>query len=88
MLKMLRGPDCSEDSAASVGAEVIASLAKRQLLQQYMDSILSLIVSEIRHGRQTNQVLLKLKKEIAVRLRLAPIQCARILQSMDLYMMT
>ena len=88
MLQTLRGPDCSEDAAASVGAEVIASLAKGPLLPEHLEVFLSLVAAEIRSGRQTNQVLLKFRKEIIMRLQLAPIQCTRILQALNLYMQT
>ena len=88
MLRTLWGPDCIEDIAASVGAEVIASLAKRPLIQEHLEVLLSSVVAAIRRGRHTNQVLLKLKSGIAARLTLAPIQCARILQAVDFYMRT
>ena len=86
MLGTLWGPDCSEDAAATVGAEVIASLAKGSLGQQHLELLLSSVVAAIRRGRHTSQVLLKFKSEIAVRLRLAPLQCDQIFQAVDLYM--
>ena len=86
MLRTLWGPDCIEDFAASVGAEVITSLAIRPLIPEHLEVLLSSVVAAIRRGRHTNQVLLKFKSEIAARLRLAPLQSARILQSVDLYM--
>ena len=88
MLRTLWGPDCIEDIAASVGAEVIASLAKRPLIPEHLEILLSSVVATIRRGRHTNQVLLKFKSEIAARLRLAPLQSARIQQSVDFYMQT
>ncbi len=86
MLQTLRGPDCSEDAAASVGAEVVASLAKGPLLPEHLEVFLSLVVAEIRSGRQTNRVILKFRNEIGMRLQLAPLQCTRILQALNLYM--
>lgn len=86
MLRALQGPDCSEDAAASVAAEIIASIAKKSLLQPLGEQLLSLVIAEMRSGRHTNQVLIKFKREIAVRLNLAPLQCARILRMIDLYM--
>ena len=86
MLQTLRGPDCSEDAAASVGAEVVASLAKGPLLPEHLELFLSLVVAEIRSGRQTNRVILKFRNEIGMRLQLAPLQCTRILQALNLYM--
>ena len=88
MLRTLWGPDCIEDFAASVGAEVIASLAIRPLIPEHLEVLLSSVVAAIRRGRHTNQVLLKFKSEIAARLRLAPLQSARILQFVDLYIQT
>ena len=88
MLRTLWGPDCTEDAAASVGAEVIASLAKGPLIPQHVELLLSSVVAAIRHGRHTNQVLLKFKSEVAARLKLAPLQSDRILQAVDLYMQT
>ena len=88
LLRTLWGPDCIEDLAASVGAEVVASLAVRPLIPEHLEVLLSSVVAAIRRGRHTNQVLLKFKSEIAVRLRLAPLQGARILQFVDLYLQT
>lgn len=88
MLRTLWGPDCIEDVAASVGAEVIAFLAKRPLIQEHLEVLLSSVVAAIRRGRHTNQVLFKFKKELAARLVLLPLQCARILQAVDFYIRT
>ena len=88
MLRTLWGPDCSEDAAAYVGAEVIANLAKGPLIQLQLDLLLSSVLTAIRHGRHTNLVLLKFKTEVAARLALAPLQRARILEAVDLYMWT
>ena len=86
MLRTLWGPDCTEEAAASVGADVIATLAKRSLIQPQLDLLLSSVLAAMRHGRQTNQVLLNFQAEIATRLALAPLQCAQILQVVDFYM--
>ena len=86
MLRTLWGPDCTEDAAASVAAEVMASLAIKPLIPEHLEILLSSIVATIRRGRHTNQVLLKFKSEIANRLRLAPLQEARILKYVDFYM--
>ena len=88
MLRTLWGPDCIEDIAASVGAEIIASLAKKSLMQEHVEVHLSSVVAAIRRGRHTNQVLFKFKNEIAARLVLLPLQCARIMQAVDYYMRT
>ena len=86
LLKSLQGPDCPEEAAASVAAEIIASIAKKSLLQHLGEQLLSLVIAEMRTGRPTNQVLIEFKREIAGRLILAPLQRDRILQMVDLYM--
>ena len=88
MLRTLGGPDCTEDTAASVGSEVIATLAKAKgpLVQQQFDLLLDLVLAAIRHGRHTDLVLLKFKAEIVARLTLAPLQYDWILQAVDFYM--
>ena len=88
MLTTLSGPDCNEDTAAYVGAEVIATLAKAKgpLVQQQFDLLLDLVLAAIRHGRHTDLVLWKFQAEIASRLALVPLQRARILQAVDFYM--
>ena len=88
MLRTLWGPDCSEDAAAFVGAELIASLAKRPLMPEQLEVLLLSVVAAIRRGRHTNQVLAMFKSGIAARLTLLPIQCARILQAVDFHMRT
>ena len=85
MLRTLWGPDCTEDAAAFVGAEVISTLAKRSLIPEHLEVLLSSVVATIRRGRHTNQVLVKLKSGIAARLTLLPLQCARILHAVDFY---
>lgn len=85
MLRTLSGPDCSEEAAASVGAEVIATLAKGPVIQQQLDLLLSSVLAAILQGRHTNQVLFEFETEIAARLALVPLQRARILQAVDLY---
>ena len=85
MLKTLGGPDCTEDTAASVGAEVIASLAKRSLIPQHLHLLLITVLEAIRHGRSTNLVFSKFKAIIETRLALVPLQCDRILRTVDFY---
>ena len=88
MLRTLWGPDCSEEAAAYVGAEVIATLAMKSLIPQHLDLLLTSVLAAMRHGRRTNQVLLKFKTEVVARLALAPLQRALILEAVDLYMWT
>ena len=88
MLTTLSGPDCVEDTAASVGVEVISTLAKAKgpRVQQQFDLLLDLVLAAIRHGRHTDLVLWKFQAEIALRLALVPLQRARILHAVDFYM--
>ena len=53
MLRTLWGPDCTEDAAAFVAAEVIASLAKKPLIAEHLEVLLSSVVAAIRRGRHT-----------------------------------
>ena len=84
MIKTLEGPDCSEDSAVSVGAEVIISLAGSAPREQ-VDLILSLVIETLRRGRDSSPVLLKFRNTIASRLSLAPPARDQLLQTVDLY---
>ena len=86
MLTTLGDPDCSEEAAAFVGAEVIAALAMNRLIPQQLDLLLSSVLAAIFDGRDTNQVLLMFRIEIAARLKLAPFQRAQILQAVGIYM--
>ncbi len=88
MLSALWGPDCTEDAAVSIGAEVVASLVKRPLIQQHLDLLLFSVMEAIQRGRHTSQVLTKFKTEIAMRLTLAPLQCNQILKAVDIYLWT
>ena len=83
MLRTLWGPDCSEEAAAYVGAEVIAALAMKSLIPQHLDLLLTSVLAAICHGRHTNQVLLAFRSEVAARLTLAPIQRAQVLEAVD-----
>ncbi|MYB75895.1 MAG: hypothetical protein F4X83_02110 [Chloroflexi bacterium] len=86
MLRTLEGPSCSDESAASVAAEVVASLAKKSVLRQIQENFLMTVLGVIRRGRHTDDVILRFKVEVAARLRLAPLQSAWILEFVDLYM--
>ena len=86
MLTTLGGPDCSKEAAAFVGAEVIAALAMKRLIPQQLDLLLTSVLAAILDGRDTNQVLLMFRIEIAARLKLAPFQRAQILQAVGIYM--
>ena len=84
MLSRLAGPDCTEEAAATVGADVVAALAMRSLIPQQLDLLLSLVLEALRRGRHTNQVLLRFRDEVAARLALAPLQRAQVLEAVDI----
>ena len=84
MLRTLEDPDCSEDSAVSVGAQVIAELAVKALPSQ-IELILPLVLSTVKHGREAPRVLRSFREEIAWRLHLAPLHRTQILHAVDGY---
>ena len=84
MLKTLEGPDCSEDSAVAVGAQVIAALALTTPRAQ-MELILSLMIATLRRGREASMVLFRFRDAIRSRLVLAPTLRDQVLQTLDLY---
>ena len=85
MLRTLEGPDCSENSAVSVAAELIAELAGRAPREQ-MGLLLALVIATLRRGRETSLVLPKFREEVASRLALAPLTRDRLLRTVDLYL--
>ena len=83
MLNTLRGPDCSEESAVSVAANLIAQATGRASSLQ-TELILWLVLSALKQGRRRNSVLPKFKSEIASILTLAPQFRDQILEIVDL----
>ena len=71
MLRTLEGPGCSENSAVSVGAEVVTALVGRAPTAQ-VELILSLVLATLQRGREMSSVLPKFRKEIALGLAPAP----------------
>ena len=84
MIKTLEGPDCSEDSAVLVGAELVTSLAGIAPREQ-VQLILPLVMETLRRGRESSPVLRKFRNEIASRLSLAASLRDQLLPSVDLY---
>ena len=84
MLKTLEGPDCSLDSAISVGAAMITAVAGSAPRWQ-AELILLLVLVTLQRGRERSPVLLKFRNEIASRLALAPLIRNQLLQTVDLY---
>ena len=85
MLGTLQGPDCSEDSAIGVAAEVLVELAGKAPHQQ-VGLLLDLVVAALRHGRETSPVLLKFRGEIASRPTLTPLTHGWLLGAIDLHL--
>ena len=85
MLKTLEGPDCSEESAVSVGAQVVTSLVGRAPSRQFQ-LLLSAVVATLRQGRERRPVLLKFRKALADALTLAPYARDQLLRTVDLYL--
>ena len=85
MLKTLEGPDCSDESAVSVGAEVVTALAGRPPSRQ-LQLLLSAVVATLWQGRERRPVLLKFRKALADALTLAPYARDQLLRTVDLYL--
>ena len=82
MLRTLAGPECPEDYAALVCADVITSLVGRALPQQ-IELLIPFVLSVLLQGRFTKRAQLKFRGEVAS--RLSPIERRWILQVVDLY---
>ena len=84
MFKTLEDPDCSEDSAVSVGAGVIVALSGNVPYEQ-LELILAAVIESLKKARSGKMVLRKFRKELEDRLTLTPHWRMQILQSVDLY---
>ena len=84
MIRTLRGPDCLEDSAVSVAADMIVGLSSRTVPGQ-LELILALVLSELQQGRETSQVLSKFQDAIENDRRLSPLTRQRVLTSITSY---
>ncbi len=85
MLKTLEGPGCSEESALSVGIDLMVSLAVGAPLLQ-AEMILNAVIAALRHGRDGNRILRRFRDEISQRLYLLPLRRDQILRVIDLHM--
>ena len=85
MLGTLEGPDCSEDSAASVAAQVVVALAMRAPRQQ-VGLILAAVIEALQRGRGSGGILLKFRAQLVARLHLLPLTRDQILETVDLHM--
>ncbi len=84
MIRTLEGPDCLEDSAVSVAADLVVGLSSRTVPGQ-LDLILALVLSTLQHGRETSPVLSKFQEAIKNDPRLPPLSRQRILTSITSY---
>ena len=82
MFNTLRGPDCSEDVATAVSAEVIASLIGRAVPEE-IELLLPFVLSILGRGRSAVQTHRKFREELSR--RLSPIERRWILPVIDLY---
>ncbi len=83
MLQTLRGPDCSENTAALVATEIINALARTTMLPDQFELLSFSVLREIQSGRHSNSILHRFGNEITARLQLIPIKQAHILQIVD-----
>ena len=85
MLRTLEGPDCADESAVSVGAEVVTALAGRAPPRQ-LQLLLAAVASSLQQGREKRPVLLKFRKALADALTLAPYARDQLLRTVNLYL--
>ena len=84
MIRTLRGPDCLEDSAVSVAADMVVGLSSRTVPGQ-LELILALVLSTLQQGRETSAVLSKFQEAIKNDRRLPPLTRQRLLTSITSY---
>ncbi len=84
MLRTLEGPNCTENSAVSVGAEVIEQLV-RVVSREQIALILSFVLATLQRGRITRPILHRFRDEIASRFRLDPLNRDQLLRTVDLH---
>ena len=82
MFNTLEGPDCPEDVATSVSAEVIASLIGRAVPEE-IELLLPFVLSILGRGRPAKQAHRRFREEVSR--RLSPVERRWILPAIDLY---
>ena len=82
LLGTLEGPDCSEESAISVAAEVVVTLARKALRHQVV-LVLGLVFEVLLRGRQGTRVLQRFRVEVESRLFLDPVTSNWLLPTID-----
>lgn len=76
LFAVLEGPECTQESAVSVVAELIAQLAQKGLLQETL--LVSLLLGHLYRGREATTVLRDCLKELEVKLGFIPLAQTRI----------
>ena len=84
MIGTLEGPDCSEDSAVSVTANLMLELVGRAPFRQ-SELILSAVLGTLIRGRMPSRVLAKFRREMESRFALVPFMRDYILDTVDTY---
>ena len=79
LLATIEDPECSNESAVSVTAELIAALGARGLPQQQETLLISVILGHLHGGRRTTQALYECLSQLDIRLRNAPTVRMRVL---------
>lgn len=87
MLKTLEGPECSEDAAMSVAADVMFGIDGKSLTEQ-TELIFSMVVATLKQGRDPVSVLLRFRDVLDSRLALAPFTRDRLIESLNFHIQT
>ena len=85
MLGTLEGPECTDDSAVSVGAQVIEQVMRENVPHEQVQLILSFVLATLRRGRMTRPVLRIFRDEIASRFAFDPLNRDQLLRTVDLH---
>lgn len=85
VIEVLHGPDCDEDSALGVGADLTRLVWLEPLLFQKKLATLDLTLNALSTGRTVRAVLGKFRAALRHRFRLLPIQLQPILKSIELW---
>ena len=84
MIKTLEGPDCSEESALSVGAEVVTRLA-REAPPRQTEWIMWSVLAALRQGREMTDILFQFREVVKDDLTLFTLRRNQLVQTIDAY---
>ncbi|MYB42498.1 MAG: tetratricopeptide repeat protein [Chloroflexi bacterium] len=85
LLATIEDPECSNESAVSVTAELIAALSARGLPQQQETLLISVILGHLHGGRRTTRALYECLSQLEIRLGHVPTVRGRVLASVTDY---